>query len=397
MSDKSTYGWPDASLKKLVELRMVKNLSFDAIGKKLGKSAESCRKQFNKMTTGSEDKSPNAAGRAADGKGRDLDNLAKIKGILGKGNTFTVHELADRLDIAPRRVEEVLAGLDALTLIRREGEFVYTSTPRPGGFSAIPPEAHGDREILFGVCSDKHMGSKYERLDVLEATYDLFAAAGVTTVYDAGNWIDGEARFNKTDLKVHGLTNQVRYWATHHPKREGMKTYFIAGDDHEGWYHQNAGIEIGKYAELLAQDELKRDDLVYLGYMEHDVIIPAKNDGASSKIRVVHAGGGSSYAISYTTQKLVESLSGGDKPDIMLIGHYHKAEYLNYRNIHCIQSGTTQDQTPFMRKKRLSAHLGGWIVRARQADNGAITSCETTWLNFFDGKYYADSKWEHQS
>ena len=176
-----------------------------------------------------------------------------------------------------------------------------------------------------------------------------------------------------------------------------MKTYFIAGDDHEGWYHQNAGIEIGKYAELLAQDELKRDDLVYLGYMEHDVIIPAKNDGASSKIRVVHAGGGSSYAISYTTQKLVESLSGGDKPDIMLIGHYHKAEYLNYRNIHCIQSGTTQDQTPFMRKKRLSAHLGGWIVRARQADNGAITSCETTWLNFFDGKYYADSKWEHQS
>jgi len=79
-------------------------------------------------------------------------------------------------------------------------------------------------------------------------------------------------------------------------------------------------------------------------------------------LRLWHPGGGTAYAISYHPQKWAESLSGGEKPHICGIGHYHKAEQLFYRNIHIFQTGTFEEQTPFMRRKKLAAMLGGWIL-----------------------------------
>ena len=40
--------------------------------------------------------------------------------------------------------------------------------------------------------SDKHLGSKYERLDVMRSLYNWFAAEKVDRVFDAGNWAEGD-------------------------------------------------------------------------------------------------------------------------------------------------------------------------------------------------------------
>jgi hypothetical protein len=86
-------------------------------------------------------------------------------------------------------------------------------------------------------------------------------------------------------------------------------------------------------------------------------------DGAKYSVMGLHPGGGSSYAISYRPQKLIESLEGGTKPNMLGIGHYHKADLMpSYRNVTGIQSGTFQSQTPFMARGGLSAHLGGWQI-----------------------------------
>ena len=77
---------------------------------------------------------------------------------------------------------------------------------------------------------------------------------------------------------------------------------------------------------------------------------------------MLHPDGGSSYAISYKSQKIVESLEGGVKPEVLHIGHFHKAEYLFYRNIHVFQNGCLQSQSKFMKGKHLSAHRGFWII-----------------------------------
>jgi hypothetical protein len=246
--------------------------------------------------------------------------------------------------------------------------------------------------LRFGITSDNHLGSNYERIDVLNTAYDTFEKEGITAVYNAGNMIDGEARFNKHDIHKVGVENQVNYLVSVFPKKKGIVTYFITGDDHEGWYTQREGINVGLFIQNRAKDK-GREDLMFLGHMEHDVLIPQKS--GNTKIRIVHPGGGSAYAISYTTQKLVESYSPGEKPHILIIGHYHKAEYIYYRGIHCVQAGCTMDQSPFMRKKRLSAHVGFWICEARVSDNGTVQSFKQEFFPFYDREYY-DKEWKYQ-
>ncbi len=171
-------------------------------------------------------------------------------------------------------------------------------------------------------------------------------------------------------------------------------TYAVAGDDHEGWYSQGMGIDIGRHAEARMFDA-GRKDWVNLGYMEAFLTLRHRETGAECKILVMHPGGGSAYAISYQPQKIVESLSGGEKPAAILIAHYHKMSYQYCRNVHTIQTACTQDQTPFMRKKRLDAHVGGGIVEFNQdPETGALIGCKTDFWNYFV-KSYAQGRWSH--
>lgn len=224
--------------------------------------------------------------------------------------------------------------------------------PRP---SAAPRDeiAH---EITFGAIADSHLGSNYERLDILESLYDIYAERGIERVFHAGNYIDGESSVNSDSIHTHGIDGQANYFVGCYPSRVGMTTYYISGDDHEAWFK---GIDIGQHIEDIARRQ-GREDLKYLGYMEADVPLV---EGSDRMIRVLHAGGGSSYALTYTSQKIIDTYDDSEKPDILLIGHYHKASYLpNYRGVAIWSLGCQQEQTPFMRKKRLHADLGGWAI-----------------------------------
>lgn len=306
-------------------------------------------------------------------------------------------------DIAGRYSTTVGHAMVAIENLRAEGANVHAYSdkfeipksiaPRHDQGHALPTyTSRPDGTYVFGFTSDNHLGSKYARLDVLNWLYDEFAKRGVDRVFNAGNWIDGEARFNKFDLMVHGMDAQCRYLAEHYPSRPGIVTYAVAGDDHEGWYVQREGVNIGRYAERTMQDA-GRSDWVDMGYMEAFVSLQHAQSGADCKLHLMHPGGGSSYAISYTVQKIVESYEGGEKPAVLLAGHYHKLGYNLVRNVHAIQTGTTEDQTPFMRKKKLAAHVGGGICTLQQdPQTGAIVSCEVKFLNYFVAGYY-NNRW----
>ena len=171
-------------------------------------------------------------------------------------------------------------------------------------------------------------------------------------------------------------------------------TYAVAGDDHEGWYGQREGVDIGKRAEQTFLEN-GRNDWRHIGFMEAFVSLVHAKSKASSQLLVQHPGGGSAYALSYTTQKIVESLDGGEKPAVLLCGHYHKLWFGNIRNVWCVQTGCQQDQTPFMRKKRISAHVGGCLVRLTQDPRtGAIVRCRVEIMRYFNKGYY-NNRWSH--
>ena len=320
----------------------------------------------------------------------------KIRAALKKRSAkpLAFDELCDAVNQGPKAVRAAVVELQSggynisvnESSLRMDSDFA--AQPKRVALSHDLADYEG-KWIRFGVCGDKHLGNMHSRLDVMKLLYDVFEAEGISTVYDTGNWIDGEARFNKGELLVHGMDAQIDYWIENHPARKGITTHFVAGDDHEGWYQQRECLEIGRYAMLRAA-AAGRGDLKYLGYAETLIELKAKH--GSRMMMVNHPGGGAAYAISYKGQKYVESLQGGEKPAIVLQGHYHKFNVGYPREVWVVDTGTCCDQTLFMRKKQLQAHVGGQIVELLQAPDGRITRFRVEFLPFYDRGFYESQR-----
>lgn len=314
--------------------------------------------------------------------------------IKRRKNVLTVEDLANLLVTSPANIRRAVKALKEgghNVVIAGDGIELSTDIPKADPFRIDVRKLEG-KTFKFGVTGDNHLCSRYARLDVLNALFDIWADEGVTTVYQLGNMIEGDAPFNKHETVCRGLEAQSKYFVENWPQRKGITTHFITGDDHEGWYTQREGVDVGRYIQNQA-DNVGRSDLKYLGHMEHDILLTGKKQ--RSFMRLIHAGGGSAYATSYAPQKIVESYQGGEKPNVLLIGHYHKAEYGYPREVHTLQVGCTCDQTSFMRKNKIQAHIGGWTCELMLNDAGLITRFKQEWMPFYDRGFY-DTAWRQR-
>lgn len=227
-----------------------------------------------------------------------------------------------------------------------------------------------DNIIKFGVMGDTHIGSLYQRIDALKLFYQACAAEGIKHILHVGDVVDGWHVYKgqEFELQPEGRSwpGQRDMFAQSVPNDLDIETIFITGS-HDASFKNLIGMVVG--------DELQRlrPDFKFVGQDVGDVILKAKN-GSQLKIRLVHPGGGTAYAISYRLQKFIEAIPGGEKPDLLCLGHYHKAEMLpSYRNVCGIQAGTFQSQTPFMARQASAAHVGGWIVEAAMGKRDSLT------------------------
>lgn len=318
-------------------------------------------------------------------KNYELQSVTALRKALKEPKT--THQLADELDCSPKRVLELLDEFKLCgggLIERTNGLWDLKQAVHMEPSTATISVQAGVRRV--GVLGDNHLCNKHSRLDVLHAAYDRFAAEGITEVYNTGNYVDGEKFFNKTELLVRpGMMAQVEYAIDNYPHRPGITTHFIDGDDHEGWYFQREGIQFGK---LFESEAIKagRNDLHYLGYGECDVRLQTAKGEAC--LKVVHPGGGSSYATSYALQKLVESYQSEEKPQIIFAGHYHKFDYNYPREIHTLQTACTCDQSLFLRKNKIAVHVGYSIVTIGQEEDGFVSRFGVEWNPYYDRKRY---------
>jgi hypothetical protein len=259
--------------------------------------------------------------------------------------------------------------------------------PKPE-FGHLPVRVLNDGGwFSLGLVADTHLCCKEERLSELHAQYDLFAAEGIHTVLHAGNPVDGYIpKVNGGSVFESSIDGQCQYFIDNYPARADIRTYFITGDDHEGWWMKE-GFNFGAYLTYLAKDQGRRD-LIYCGHIESDIEV--KHGGAHSTIiKLQHPGGGSAYARSYTAQKQVEAFEGGEKPNILIQGHYHVGNYMVERNVHVIGMPGFKDQDIFTRKKRLRMEVGGAILRFKtNRDDGTVTRCSVEFNRYFTRGYY---------
>jgi hypothetical protein len=215
----------------------------------------------------------------------------------------------------------------------------------------------GDKHhIVVGVMGDPHHGSLYHRQDAMQCYFDECDRRGVTDIVNAGDILAGHKVYKGQEFELldHGFDKQIERFRKERPQTKA-KIHFITGN-HDGSFKNAAGASVGE-AIMKACPNMS-----FVGEDMGTVVFTTKS-GRKYSIMLMHPGGsGSSYAVSYKPQKLVESLSGGQKPNMLVIGHYHKAEMLpSYRNVCLVQPGTFESQTPFMKRGGLAAHVGGWI------------------------------------
>ena len=257
----------------------------------------------------------------------------------------------------------------------------------PVEFGRIPIDVFdGAPWTRFGLVSDTHLCCREERLDALHAQYDLFVQEGIKDVFHGGNIVDGYvSKINGGSVLDTTIDGQAQYVIDNYPVRPGIVTHFITGDDHEGWW-QKQGFNFGAYLELLAKNQ-GREDLHYVGHVEGDVEL--KCGKFSQVMKIQHPGGGSAYARSYKGQKMVESFQGGEKPAILVQGHYHVSGYSFDRNVHIVGMPGFQDQTIFGRKKHLRFEIGGAIIEFKMSPKtGAITRLRVEFNMYFDRGFY---------
>lgn len=243
----------------------------------------------------------------------------------------------------------------------------------------IPTENHykddwgGDRIVRFGLMGDTQINSNYTQLTHLHRLYDFYESEGIKKVYHTGDIDDGEQmrKGHQYEVYTQGVDAHADEIIRVYPKRKGMMTEFITGN-HDASMIKLAGVDIGR---RIASE---RKDMKYLGYGSAVVQL---TDNCSLELR--HPEDGTAYAFSYKSQKMIDAISGGEKANIMGIGHYHKGEYLPYRNIHAFQTACFQAQTPWMRGKGIAAVVGGWIVEVRLNVDGGIERIRHEFIPFY--------------
>lgn len=300
------------------------------------------------------------------------DLHSTIRKLLEKPQTMG--SLLERTGHSERMVKAALDDIkDAGYQVQEINDTMVISTVVIPTENKHAEDWQGNKIIRFGSVSDTHLCSKWQQMTHLQTMYDIFKSEGIETVYHAGDITEGVSMRQGHEYEVfcHGVDEQTQYVINNYPQRQGITTKFITGNhDHSGI--KSAGHDIGK---PIAN---ARQDMVYLGMSNAKVELTP-----NCVLELNHALDGAAYALSYALQKRIDAMSGGEKPSILLDGHHHKMIYLFYRNIHAYEAATFQSQTPWMRGKRLPAHMGGWLHEVRVDDDGTIQRCGGWFFPFY--------------
>ena len=231
----------------------------------------------------------------------------------------------------------------------------------------VPSEARIDHttsenRLRIGIISDTHLCSREQQLTHLNDFYKRAYDAGVRDIYHAGDIIAGVDVYpgQSNDLICHTEDAQIDYCVENYPHIKGITTHVISGNHDLVFVKRKGG-------DPLKPISLRRPDINYLGQFSAWIKLQE-----NCLLYLLHPDGGSAYADSYRLQKLIESFEGGNKPNIAVMGHFHRRCYIASRNVHGFLGACFEGQTDFLRRKAVQPVIGGTILDITLTDKGAI-------------------------
>lgn len=278
------------------------------------------------------------------------------------------------------RIVEERTGVKGLKdrIQKRIKRNIYMDVHREGIVQNMEPAKlnvrwKGNQIVRFGLMGDTQIGSKYTQITHLKTFYDVAESEGIKHIYHTGDLTDGLRMRLGHEYEIYepSADEMVDDVVANYPKHKSITTHFITGN-HDAAIFKQCGYDIGH---TIAS---KREDMEYLG---RDGAVVALTPNCKLEIR--HPWDGSAYSLSYKIQKMVEAMEADSKPNILAVGHYHKAEYFLYRSVNCFQTGCFQAQTPWMRGKGIASIMGGWIVEIEVDKKGYIQRIKPEFIPFY--------------
>ncbi len=205
------------------------------------------------------------------------------------------------------------------------------------------------------ILTDTHIGSKFTNIDRIYSAFEVGEQEEVDAAFHIGDVTEG---MSGRESSIYELTHlgykEQRDESIRILKNWKRKFYIISGN-HDDFYNAKLGAGVHIVEDICNQ----LPDAEFLGEGSGEL----KLNPSGVRIGLFHGNdASSSYALSYRLQRLINGMSGGKKPNILLTGHDHKSFWMFYRNVHALACGCIQDQTPWMELKGLQAMPGFYIV-----------------------------------
>lgn len=230
-----------------------------------------------------------------------------------------------------------------------------------------------NNSINIGVVSDTRLCSKFQQLSILNDVYIKAHEEGIKHILHCGNISEGLYSPKSPyydSLFEYDTYQQANYIINNYPYIEGIKTYFITGDQ-DNTHTKKNGYDIG--LKIAAE----REDLIYLG--SNRCTINIKN----IKILMQHPNSKIPYTISYKPQQFISSMRSEDKADILLHGHWLQAEKMPFRGVEEFSIPGLVATTPRMKDGGIQNTTGAWFLNINLTPKGKLQNIEPIFIPYY--------------
>jgi len=307
----------------------------------------------------------------------DIDFLT----ILKNEKNIRLIEFCDRMGMVPKEMIEMVR------YYRSKGHeigivddrVIYSTEPLKEAALEYPI---GDKEIIFGVASDLHFGSRACQITALNDFGEDCRAEGVTDIFLPGDVLAGinVYRGQHEDIYAFNPAAQENSCIENLPK--GFTWWCLGGNhDYDAMKHNGHNV--------IKSIAHKREDVNYLGFDQASLPLLPGVDAI-----LWHPSGGVPYALSYRLQKGIETSAYAElmnlitgikeRPTLRFFfsGHLHIQLQSMFGPIFGAQCGTFEGQTNYLKRKGLIPNIGGYIIKARLDNKGMLREHEAKFKHY---------------
>lgn len=292
-----------------------------------------------------------------------LEHLVK----LTKKHPISFVDLCDKMDLSPKKAKALIAeakGKGFRLHVEHDHVGIKPSGPEERVRTVGIAPVVGERQKV-AVISDLHLGSKYCLREQLQEFIQYAYAQGVREILCPGDVLDGIYRHGLFEVSHTGIDAQAQDLFETLPELPGLNYRCITGN-HDFTFTESIGVDVGDY--LMGFFSKKgRNDIHFYG-----------NRGAFLRVKgaivhLWHPRSGVSYARSYAIQKHIEKYTSGEKPNILLCGHWHVYCHVYERGVHGIACPTFQGGgSAFGKSLGGAPAIGGMILSWDLTSHGTM-------------------------